>query len=292
MATLRAIRRRISSVKKTQQVTRAMKLVSAAKLRRAHDRIMAARPYADKMAEVVASLARRTDPGRHPLLLARPVRRLLLVPVTSDKGLCGAYNANVLKSTLDLIRKRTEPPDPPALSVVAIGKKGRDLFAYRRVPIEREFIGHFGHVDYALATEIADYLIGAFQEGRADEVTFIYNKFRSALQQRVTVEPFLPLRLPAPREERAGGEVDFLYEPSVDGVLSGLIPRHLYTQVFRILLDADASEHGARMVAMDSATNNASDMIAALTLHFNKTRQAAITKEIIEVVGGADALKG
>ena len=292
MATLRAIRRRIVSVRKTQQVTRAMKLVAAAKLRRAQERITAARPYADKMAEVVASLARRTDPGRHSLLVARPVRRLLVVPVTSDKGLCGAYNANVVRSALDLIHRRREPLEPSAISVVAVGKKGRDLFAYRRIEIDREFIGHFGHVDYDLAKEIADYLIGAYQEGRADEVTLIYNKFRSALQQRVTVEPFLPLRLPAPREEPSGVEVDFLYEPSVDGVLSGLIPRHLYTQVFRILLDADASEHGARMVAMDSATNNASDMIAALTLHFNKTRQAAITKEIIEVVSGADALKG
>ncbi len=293
MATLRVIRRRITSVRKTQQVTRAMKFVAATKLRRAQQRITNARPHADKMAEVAASLARRTDPARHPLLVARPVRRLLLVPVTSDKGLCGAYNANVLRSTLDLIQSRSEQAEVLAVSVVAIGKKGRDLFAYRRMEIEREFIGYYGHVEYALATEIADYLIEAFQERRADEVTFIYNKFLSAVQQCVTIEPILPLRLLAPQEETAGvEEEDFLYEPSVDGVLSGLLPRHLYTQVFRILLDADASEHGARMVAMDNATNNASDMITDLTRRLNRTRQAAITRELIEVVSGADALRG
>jgi F-type H+-transporting ATPase subunit gamma len=293
MATLRVIRRRITSVRKTQQVTRAMKFVAAAKLRRAQQRITNARPYADKMAEVVASLARRTDPARHPLLVARPVRHLLLVPVTSDKGLCGAYNANVLRSTFDLIQSRSEQAEALAVSVVAIGKKGRDLLAYRGMEIEREFIGHFGHVEYVLATEIAAYLIEVFQERRADEVTFIYNKFRSAAQQRVTIEPILPLRLLAPQEETAGvEEEDFLYEPSVDGVLSGLLARHLHTQVFRILLDADASEHGARMVAMGNATNNASDMITDLTRRLNRTRQAAITREIIEVVSGADALRG
>ncbi|MFQ5693969.1 MAG: ATP synthase F1 subunit gamma [Nitrospinota bacterium] len=300
MASLRQIRRRIGSVKNTQQITRAMKMVAAAKLRRSQERIHAARPFADKLAEVMQSLARRSEHLEHPLLEARPVRRRLLVPITSDKGLCGSYNSNVLRILVERMSAGADGNgEAPEVATVPIGRKGRDFCLLRGYPVEREFTGNFGRMDYDLAKAVGEYFISEFLEGRADEVVLIYNRFVSAITQRVTVETLLPIAPlpvaeaePEGAEADAGYEPDFLYEPSPERVLEGLIDRHLFTQMYRVILDADASEHGARMTAMENATNNSADMIASLTLLFNRTRQAAITKEIIEVVSGADALSG
>lgn len=300
MASLRQIKRRISSVRNTQQITRAMKLVAAAKLRRSQERITAARPFAAKLAEVIESLARRSEHLTHPLLEARPVERRLLVPITSDKGLCGSYNTNVMRALAERMPKRGARADGagPATAVVPIGKKGRDVCRHRGYPVEREFIGNFGRMDYSLARALGEHFVGEFTQGRADEVILIYNRFVSTLSQRVTVERLLPIApLAAEKREETQGdtggyEPDFLYEPSPASVLEKLIDRHLYTHMYRVILDADASEHGARMTAMDNATRNAADMIASLTQVFNRQRQAKITTEIIEVVSGAEALVG
>ncbi|MFQ5913375.1 MAG: ATP synthase F1 subunit gamma [Nitrospinota bacterium] len=297
MASLRQIKRRIGSVKNTQQITRAMKLVAAAKLRRSQERIVAARPFAAKLREVIQSLARRAERLEHPLLEVRPVKRRFLVPVTSDKGLCGSYNTNVVRALAERMSERDQGEDEaPEIAIVPIGKKGRDFCNYRRYPVEKEFIGNFGRMDYDLAKALGEYFVGEFTEGRADEVVLIYNRFVSTVSQRVSVETLLPISPPVSVEEKAGRadefEPDFIYEPSPEGVLEKLIDRHLYTHMYRVILDADASEHGARMTAMDSATNNAAEMIAKLTLLFNRQRQAKITTEIIEVVSGADALAG
>ncbi len=296
MASLRQIKRRIGSVKNTQQITRAMKLVAAAKLRRSQERITAARPFADKLNEVIESLARRAGYLEHPLMEVQPVKRRILVPVTSDKGLCGSYNSNVLRTLAEQMPKNSEGNgDAPEVGIVPIGKKGRDFCQYRGYSIEKEFIGNYGRMDYDLAKTLGEYLIGEFTEGRADEVVLVYNRFVSTLSQRVMVERLLPITPVAAKEEEEEGEeteIDFIYEPSPEGVLEKLIDRHLYTHMFRVILDADASEHGARMTAMENASNNAADMIGSLTLLFNRTRQAAITKEIIEVVSGAEALAG
>lgn len=297
MASLRQIKRRIGSVKSTQQITRAMKLVAAAKLRRSQERIVAARPFADKLREVIQSLTRRAERLEHSLLETRPVKRRFLVPVTSDKGLCGSYNTNVVRALAERMSESARGGDEaPEIAIVPIGKKGRDFCLYRKYPVEKEFIGNFGRMDYDLAKALGEYFIGEFIEGRVDEVVLIYNRFVSTVSQRVTVEALLPISPPVPEEEKAGEtgefEPDFIYEPSPAGVLEGLIDRHLYTHMYRVILDADASEHGARMTAMDNATNNAAEMIGKLTQLFNRTRQAKITTEIIEVVSGADALAG
>lgn len=299
MASLRQIKRRIGSVKNTEKITRAMKLVAAAKLRRAQDRITAARPFADKLNEVLQSLAKRSEHLSHPLMERRPVKRRLLVPITSDKGLCGVYNTNIIRGLAELmqdgaISEEDASEETPFLAVAPIGKKGRDICRYRGYPIEREFIGNFGRMDYDLAKALGEYFVEEFTEGRADEVILVYNRFVSTLIQRVTVETLLPIKPPVveEEEEETGFEPDFIYEPSPEAVLEKLIDRHLYTQMYRVILDADASEHGARMTAMDNASNNAKEMIGSLTLLFNRQRQAKITTELIEVVSGADALSG
>ncbi|MDP6087999.1 MAG: ATP synthase F1 subunit gamma [Nitrospinota bacterium] len=298
MASIQQIKRRITSVKSTEQITRAMKMVAAAKLRRAQERILAARPFADKLAEMIQSLARRAEHLSHPLMEERPVKRRLLVSITSDKGLCGSYNTNIVRVVAEKMSSRAEAQgDAPEVSLVSIGKKGRDVARHRGYPIQKEFIDNFGRMDYDLARTLGDYFIAEFTEGRADEVVLIYNRFISTLSQRVTVEMLLPISPPKAEDVEAeagpaGVETDFLYEPSPEGVLEKLIDRHLYTHMHRVILDADASEHGARMTAMENASRNAKDMIGSLTLLYNRTRQAKITTELIEVVSGAEALAG
>lgn len=300
MASLRQIKRRIGSVKNTEKITRAMKLVASAKLRRAQDRITAARPFADGLNGVLQSLARRSEHLAHPLMERRSVKRRLLVPITSDKGLCGVYNTSVIRELAEPMQSGTILEEEaseatPFLTVIPVGKKGRDICHYRGYPIEKEFIGNFGKMDYDLARGLGEYFVEEFTKGRADEVVLVYNRFVSTLIQRVTVETLLPIKplvAEGEPEEGVGFEPDFIYEPSPQAVLEKLIDRHLYTQMYRIILDADASEHGARMTAMDNASNNARDMIGSLTLLFNRQRQAKITTELIEVVSGADALSG
>jgi F-type H+-transporting ATPase subunit gamma len=283
MPALIDIRRRIRSVKSTQQITKAMKMVSAAKLRRAQDAMFAARPYARKMMEVLRSLASRAKGELHPLLEERGQAKVLLVVVTADKGLCGAFNANIIRAARRFLEDRAG--SAPALSLV--GRKGRDFFRRRAALVRSEHVGVFQALRYPLAQTIARELIADFTGGRVDRVYLLYNEFKSVIQQRIVVEQLLPIERQAidPREP----PLDYLYEPGPQGIFASILPRHVEVQVWRALLESAAAEHGARMTAMDAASNNAGEMIGKLTLHMNKVRQAAITKEIIEVVSGAGA---
>ncbi len=280
MPALIDIRRRIRSVKITQQITKAMKMVSAAKLRRAQEAMFAARPYARKMVEVLNSLASRA-PALHPLLEERGNDRVLVVVVTADKGLCGGFNANILRMVLSFLKERAAHD----VSLDVVGRKARDFFRRRHVKIRAEHIGVFQALQYATAQKIARELIRAFTEREADEVWLVYNEFKSVIQQRIVVERLLPVERSTidPREPA----LDYIYEPGPNAIFQDILPKYVEVQVWQALLESAAAEHGARMAAMDSATNNASDMIERLTLYMNKVRQAAITKEIIEVVSGA-----
>jgi F-type H+-transporting ATPase subunit gamma len=295
MANLRAIRKRIGSVKSTQQITKAMKMVSAAKLRRAHEAITAARPYARKMREVVQALARRAGEEAHPLLTSREVKKLALLVVTSDRGLCGGFNASLLRAVHRYLRENEGKYEEIVLFVV--GRKGRDFFRRRLIPMRQEHVGVLGSLSFAHAEKIARELVEGFLAEEFDEVVIAFNEFRSALSQPTRFERLFPVALeepsaPAQPAKAAASEVDYLYEPSRNEILAALLPKYVETQVFRVLLESVAGEHGARMTAMDSATNNSSDMISRLTLQMNRARQATITKELMEIIGGAEALKG
>ncbi len=292
MANLRAIRKRIGSVKSTQQITKAMKMVSAAKLRRAQEAIVAARPYARQMREVVQALARRAGEEAHPLLQAREVKKSALLVVTSDRGLCGSFNSNLLRTAYRHLR---EPAAASAETVVfVVGRKGRDFFRRREVPLAKEYIGVLGSLQYGHAERIGADLVEGFLAGDYDEVTVAFNEFRSAISQPVRFEKLFPIAVDAAEKKDAGAsaDVDYLYEPARNEILGILLPKYVETQIFRILLESVTGEHGARMTAMDSATSNSSDMINRLTLQMNRARQAAITKELMEIIGGAEALKG
>ena len=284
MANLRDIRTRIRSVKNTQQLTYAMKLVSATKLRRAQERILSARPYARQMLRVLNSLATRANPGHHPLLARRGDRRVELVVITADRGLCGGFNTNIVKAAAEEMGKRAGRE----LSLTLVGKKGRDYFRRRKVSVRREMVDIFRNVTYAHAAELARELVQSYVARELDAVYLVYNEFKSAIQQRVVAEKLLPIEQLA--WEGPGLPADYIYEPSEKDLFDRLLPKHVEVQVYRALLESAASEQGARMTAMDSATNNAADMIESLTLNMNKVRQAGITKEILEVVSGAVAL--
>jgi F-type H+-transporting ATPase subunit gamma len=295
MPNLLDIRRRIKSVKNTQQITKAMKMVSAAKLRRAQDRVVTARPFANKMGEVLGELAKRTDEDfHHPLLDLRGDERYLLVLITADKGLCGAFNTNLTKAAQQFIRENSGKQ----IELIAIGRKGRDFFRNRRAVIAAEYIGLTGkgRVEFSEALEVARSIIKLYTEDAGiDKVFLIYNEFKSVLSQRVVLEQLLPVaraKEPEPevKTQQAVTLVDYIYEQPPEEMFSRLLPRLLETQIFRALLESVASEQGARMTAMDSASKNASELIDTLTLNMNRVRQAAITNEIIEVVSGAAAL--
>ncbi len=281
MPALIDIRRRIRSVKSTQQITKAMKMVSAAKLRRAQEAMFAARPYARKMMEVLNSLASRANPEAHPLLEDRGHGRVLLVVVTGDKGLCGAFNANIIRAAARFIAEQPEG----GVELELVGRKGRDFFKRRAVKVRAEHVGVFAALRYQTARELAGELIDSFTRGEVDQVFLVYNEFKSVIQQRIVIDRLLPIERHALRPQEPA--LDHLYEPSPAAIFSQILPKHVEVQVWRALLESAAAEHGARMTAMDSATNNASEMIDRLTLYMNKVRQAAITKEIIEVVSGA-----
>ncbi|HKS10633.1 MAG TPA: ATP synthase F1 subunit gamma [Pyrinomonadaceae bacterium] len=295
MPNLLDIRRRIKSVKNTQQITKAMKMVSAAKLRRAQDRVVTARPFADKMGEVLGELAKRTDEDfHHPLLDLRGDERYLLVLITADKGLCGAFNTNLTKAAQQFMRQNADKQ----IELLAIGRKGRDFFRSRKAVIAGEYIGLTGkgRVEFSEALEVARSIIKLYTDDTGiDKVFIIYNEFKSVLSQRVVLDQLLPVsRAKEPEPETKSQQpvtlVDYIYEQPPEEIFSRLLPRLVETQIFRALLESVASEHGARMTAMDSASKNASELIDSLTLNMNRIRQAAITNEIIEVVSGAAAL--
>ena len=284
MPNTRDIRRRIKSVQSTRQLTKAMKMVSAAKLRRSQERMLAARPYARLMQQVLRSLAARANPESHPLLAKRPEERIELVVMTADKGLCGSFNTNILKRAQSFLLER----GVKTRALHCVGKKGRDFFRRRKIPIAREYVDVFRTIETRQAAEIARDLIARFTEGELDAVYLIYNEFKSVIQQRVIVDRLIPIE----REEFGEGAAreDYLYEPDPAALFEELLPRHIEVQVYQAMLESAAAEHGARMAAMDAATSNAGEMIESLTLFLNRVRQASITKEIIEVVSGAQAL--
>jgi len=292
MPNLLDIRRRLKSVKNTQQITKAMKMVSAAKLKRAQDRVVTARPFANKMIEVLGQLADRTDENfHHPLLDQREDDNYLLVLITADKGLCGAFNTNLIKAAQVFINDN----QGKQIDILAVGRKGRDFFRRRGFSIVGEYIGLTGkgRVEFGEALEVARDVIHRFTEDeKIDKVFVIYNEFKSVLQQRVIVEQLLPTARTV-REDGGANQsetlIDYIYEQPPAEIFSTLLPRLIETQIFRALLESVASEHGARMTAMDSASKNANELIDTLTLNMNRVRQAAITNEIIEIVSGAAA---
>ncbi len=296
MPSLIDIRRRVRATKSTQQITKAMKMVSSSKLRRAQERIVRSRPYAQEMLRVFNSLATRVDPTAHPLLMDDPhAARTLLVVISADRGLCGSFNTNVIKTTAQYI---TEHPTDPGreVALALVGRKGRDFFQRRGFDVKYEEVGLFQNVKWAHAQAIANTCIKEFLGPDVSSVYLVYNEFRSVISQRVVVERLLPIpKLPAAAEAMAGKAgpavegVDHLFEPSPMELLNALLPFHVAVQVNRALLESSAAEHAARMTAMDAATRNAKEMVDRLTLYMNKVRQAAITREIIEIVAGAQA---
>ena len=285
MPSLLDLRRRVRSIKNTQQITKAMKMVSAAKLRRAQDRILSARPLAIKMLEVLNSLATRADPGSHALLAVREPERVEVIVITADKGLAGAFNANILKEATAFIDKGTAGD----VELQVVGRKARDFFRRRHYTIRSEYVDIFRDLTYPHCQQVAKPIIDRYIEGSLDAVFIIYNQFKNVMQQDVVAERLLPLE--KLRFERPEEQFDYIYEPTAKEILSELLPRHVEYQVWRALLESAAAEHAARMTAMDSATKNASELIDHLTLTMNRVRQAAITKEILEVVSGVEALK-
>jgi F-type H+-transporting ATPase subunit gamma len=285
LATLRDIRRRIGSVRNTKQITRAMKVVAASRLRRAQERIFNARPYANQMMAVLESAAARLEQQRHPLLARRPERNILLVLVTADRGLCGAFNANLMRAAQNYLREHAGKK----VSLVTVGRKGRDFFRKRPVRITAEYVNIFRQLEFVHAKELADKIIDLYTKEEVDAVDFIYNEFKSIMAQNVKVERYLPIEPLVPPE----GEylAEYIFEQPPEEILRQLLPRYVEVQVFRALLESQAAEYAARMTAMDSATNNADELIESLRLKLNRLRQAGITKEIIEVVSGAQALE-
>jgi F-type H+-transporting ATPase subunit gamma len=296
MANLKAIRSRIGSVKNTQKITKAMKMVAAARLRRAQQAITELRPYAVKTMEVLSSVAARAgDEEVHPLLARRAAKKVLIVVLTSDRGLAGAFNANINKAAF---RKWKDlEAEGVQVSFAVIGRKARDFFRRRDAKIEFDFTGVFENLSVAKAGEIGRAIVAEYNVDGHDAVYLVYNEFKSAISQKVVFEPLVPITPHAAEttesEAKAGGaSVDFIYEPTKRALLDRLLPMYIEIEVYRALLESIASEHGARMTAMDNATKNASEMINRLTLVYNRARQAAITTELMEIIGGAEALKG
>ena len=294
MPSLIDLRRRVRAVKNTEQITKAMKMVAASKLRRAQERMSNARPFARQMQRVLASVASRVDPSAHPLLATREPRpdgKTLVVIVTSDKGLCGSFNTNIIKAGATFVIESSQ-----ACSLGLVGRKGRDYFGRRTFDVAYEQAGIFQKLSYASAQSIAQQAIEAFTSGHVDRVVLIYNEFKSVMTQRVVVDQLLPIARgdvsgsdPQSGSD-PGSQIDYLYEPSPEAIFNELLPRYVEVQVYRALLESNAAFFAAQMTAMDAATKNSTEMIGSLTLYMNKVRQAAITREIIEVVSGAQAL--
>lgn len=280
MAGVRDIRRRIRSVRNMQQITKAMKMVSAAKLRKAQQKLNAARPYARQLQGVLERLAQAPVDTIHPLLIKRPVQKVVYVVITSDRGLCGGYNANLIRKTAGLIAET-----PQEVKLVTVGRKGRDFFRRGKIEFLAEFVALGDDPSYNQAKEIAQEVVRLYEQDEADEVYLMYTEFVSAINARPTQVKLLPIEKPEGKQSK-----QYIFEPSPDVILASLLPKYVETQIFRAILEGKASEQGARMSAMSSATDNAKDMIERLSLIMNRARQAAITKEISEIVGGAAAL--
>ncbi|MCB9728806.1 MAG: ATP synthase F1 subunit gamma [Deltaproteobacteria bacterium] len=286
MPSLKDIRKRIGSVKNTQQITKAMKMVAAARLRKAQEATETARPYSYRLRDVIAQLAARADFSDHPLLEQREPKRVHLLIMTSDRGLCGGFNAGINRATERYLRENPRGHEEVTLDVV--GRKGHEYFKRRETPIGSYHREILNNVTLESASDIAEKAIVSFVEGDLDALYVVYNEFKSAISQEVVIEQLLPV---APAVPEGGGELaEFIYEPSKEQVMDAVLPRHITVQIYRMLLESVASEMGARMSAMDSATKNAGELIDRLTLQYNRARQANITKELMEIIGGAEAL--
>jgi len=303
VANLKQIRRRISSVKSTQKITRAMKMVAGARLTRAQQRIVALRPYAVQTAKVLASVtasgeAEAEESGQeseHPLLARRPLKSVLLLVITSDRGQCGAFNTNILRAA-ERERREREAQGQKVL-IAVIGRKGRDFYQRRKIPLYHVFSGIWEKLQTETARVVARKVLRPFLKGEVDSIQLVYNEFKSAMTQKVTVEPLFPLAKPKPVETKDDeaatftSQDEFLFEPNKEALLERLVPMYVEISLLRALYESMASELGARMTAMDSATKNAAEVIERLTLQYNRARQAAITTELMEIIGGAEALK-
>ena len=289
MATLREIRGRIKGVKNTQKITKAMKMVAAARLRRATEAIVSTRPYSRKLGELLRHLVTKVDLDLNPLLAGRETKNVLLVVVTADRGLCGSFNSNIIKASVNHLKSYSGLN----VRIVTVGRKATDFFGKRNFDVKAKHPGIFTGLDFSDARGIVQEVTEGYLKGEYDKVEVIYNEFKSVIQQRIVIEQLLPI---PPEEVKAKGDlhslaqVDYIYEPSSSEIVNTLLPRHLNFQMWRILLESNAAEQGARMTAMDNATENAKELIRDLTLVFNNARQAAITKELLEIVSGAEAL--
>ncbi len=291
MPSLQSLRRKIASFKNTQKITKAMKMVAAAKLKRAQDRILSSRPYAHTLRDVVSHLAERTSRTSHALLRKREGHATELLVITSDRGLCGAFNANILRQASEFLTRHGERGE--RLTVAVAGRKGIDFFRRRQWAVRQEWPGIFDRLSFEHALDMGHDIIRRYHEGAFDRLYVVYNEFKSVMQQRVIVEKLLPIEsldeTNAPEPPMATGA--YLFEPEEQALLEALLPKHFQVQAFRVLLESAAAEQAARMTAMDGATRNAGELIQKVTLFYNKTRQAAITKELMDIVGGAEALK-
>ncbi len=288
MASLKSIKKRIVSVKNTRQITKAMKMVSAAKLRRAQENVVAARPYARKLSEVLQSLAGNLEGDLHPLLEKREAKKLLLIVVTSDRGLCGGFNANLCKTAERFIRENKDVYEQ--VSLLTVGRKGYE-FLKNRHAIYKNVSNVLAKPNYQAAASLAQDVIEGFQNEEYDQVVLLFNAFRTVMSQDITFQQLLPV---VPEEKTVADEapVEFIYEPSLGELLAEILPKNIEVQIFKATLESVAAEHGARMTAMDSASKNANEMIGKLTLQYNRARQAAITTELMEIISGAESIKG
>jgi F-type H+-transporting ATPase subunit gamma len=292
MASLKEVKGRITSVISTQQITKAMKMVAAAKLRRSQERITQMRPFAQKLSSILQNLsAAQSDNSSDAWYSAvRVEKKILIVAVTSDRGLCGSFNSTIFKGVLKLISdKYSSQSEKGNITILTIGRKSFEFFTKRKMNVMGDYAALFSKLSFENSSEVAEYLMTEFKGGRYDKIEVVYNEFKNVATQILRTEQFLPVV--AKKEETESTEVDYIYQPDREEILVGLIPKSLKVQLFKALLDSNASENGARMTAMDKATDNAGELLKELKLTYNRTRQAAITKEILEIVGGAEALK-
>lgn len=292
MPSLKEVKNRIGSVVSTQQITKAMKMVAAAKLRRSQERVLQIRPFAQKLTSVLQNLSAAQEGNQEDAWYSkvRPVKNVLIIVISSDRGLCGSFNSNVFKGTLRLItEKYPQQKQQGRTTLLPLGKKALDYFSKRKFNVIRDYVNAYHNLSFDHTSQIGAYLMNEFRAGRFDRIEIVYNEFKNVASQIVRIEQYLPV-IPVAGEQSAA-QVDYIYQPNEEEIMAGLIPKSLKVQLYKALLDSNAAENGARMTAMDKATENAGELLKELRLTYNRTRQAAITKEILEIVGGAEALK-
>jgi len=289
MASLKEVKSRIVSVSSTQQITKAMKMVAAAKLRKSQERITQIRPFAQKLSQLLQNLSGAGSDGSNWYNTIREEKKVLIVVVSADRGLCGSFNSNIFKATSNLITERySAQASKKNVHILPIGKKSLEFFGKRSYPVVKEYASIFQNLTFAASSKISEFLMDAFKRGEYDKIEIVYNEFKNVATQILRVEQFLPV---LPSDGKISKETDYIYQPSREEIVVGLIPKSLNTQLFKALLDSNAAFNGAQMTAMDKATENAGELLKELKLTYNRTRQAAITKEILEIVAGAEALK-